>query len=419
MFKKVAVSALAVVFFASPAVAFGLSAPYTPLSPDVQSQIEKLLAQIKQLQALIAELKGQTSSCDFTRTLTLGSKDTPAYSDVSRLQKYLIQKGYLSADSATGYYGFMTAQAVGKLQIALGIVSSESDPAYGFMGPKTRAAIGCAGSTNMTTTNPTPLTTYVPTTTYPSPSSEATCTLIPSSSGRVDNIGFARDAAQTADICKYNCINSLNNKWGYNATGSCIFTGTNGIGQAVMSVLSDKAPTSSEPKCTYTSNNNDQPDNVGFNNQSQTMEGCVASCTTVRNAKWGLSDTGYCHYTGANGVVQMQFIPAAPLSDVNFTVASSPTSITLAAGQSATDGPNGIRITLQTVFDSSGVSKASLMVKVSSAPNTGYYLSSSGETLGFADSTSPTGTIDVTISSISLQGKTVTLQIVAHTYPET
>ena len=140
MFKTVAVSALSLVIFASPAVAFALSAPYNPPSQDVQAKITALLAQIRQLQALIAELKGQTSSCEFTRTLTLGSKDTAAFDDVTRLQHYLQRNDYMSA-KATGYYGFITAQAVGKLQIALGIVSSESDPAYGFMGPKTRAAI--------------------------------------------------------------------------------------------------------------------------------------------------------------------------------------------------------------------------------------------------------------------------------------
>ena len=63
------------------------------------------------------------------------------------LQNYLIKKGYLGADSATGYYGFLTAQAVGKLQVTLGIVSSNTDTAYGLLGPKTRAAIACGATT--------------------------------------------------------------------------------------------------------------------------------------------------------------------------------------------------------------------------------------------------------------------------------
>ena len=141
MFKKVATASVSLVFLASPLFVSALSA-------DTQSQIDMLLTKIKQLQALIVQLQNgsnQSSCITLNNTLTLGSKDTPSGYDVSRLQKYLIQKGYLNADSATGYFGFLTAQAVGKLQMNLGLVSSESDPAYGFAGPKTRAAIGCGG----------------------------------------------------------------------------------------------------------------------------------------------------------------------------------------------------------------------------------------------------------------------------------
>ena len=81
-----------------------------------------------------------SSSCaDITATLTLGSTG----GHVTNLQNYLINKGYLAAGYNTGYYGFLTAAAVGKLQLALGLVSSTSDTAYGIFGPKTRAAIAC------------------------------------------------------------------------------------------------------------------------------------------------------------------------------------------------------------------------------------------------------------------------------------
>lgn len=80
----------------------------------------------------------QKSCIQLTRNLTIGTTGE----DVSRLQKYLTEKGFFS-NEATGYYGFATAQAVGKLQISLGIVSSQNDSAYGMMGPKTRQAIGC------------------------------------------------------------------------------------------------------------------------------------------------------------------------------------------------------------------------------------------------------------------------------------
>ena len=139
MFKKLAISSLGIALLLSPALA----------SADVQSQIASLLAQIKQLQALIAQLQGQSStSCvDLPRTLTLGSHDDApgGTGDVGSLQTYLINKSYLNA-SATGYYGFLTAQAVGKLQLDLGVVSSQGDTAYGIMGPRTRGAIACETS---------------------------------------------------------------------------------------------------------------------------------------------------------------------------------------------------------------------------------------------------------------------------------
>lgn len=316
------------------------------------------------------------------------------------------------SDITYGMFDTDPGGRVSQLQTWLGIPSSTFG--FGTYGPKTRAIWNtrCGGTQTIPSTTYTP-----PTPTTPQPATYApTCTFTPSSTGRADNIGFAQGSAQTADICKQNCIASRNAKWGQQQGGVCEYKGTNGIGHAVMSIPAEQAPiqTSSEPKCSYTSDSNDRPDNVGFNNQSQNLSGCVASCTMVRDAKWGLSDHGWCHFTGTNGATQMQFVPAAPQSDVSFTVSSSPTNITIATGQSATDGPNGIRITLQNV--NSGET-ASLMVKVSSASQAGYYIASVGQTLGFADPSSPTGTVDVTVSS--LQGQSATITIVAHAYPET
>ena len=105
---------------------------------DLQAQISALLAQIAQLQGQTTS----TSCVDLSSNLTLGSSG----SDVTKLQNYLANKGYFDR-GATGYYGFVTAQAVGKLQLSLGIVSSVNDSAYGIMGPRTRAAIRCGEKT--------------------------------------------------------------------------------------------------------------------------------------------------------------------------------------------------------------------------------------------------------------------------------
>ena len=106
-----------------------------------------------------------------SRSLTLGSRGD----DVLRLQKHLTDKGFFTAN-ATGYYGFLTAQAVGKLQISLGVVSSPDDSAYGILGPKTLAALGCGGGDTMP--GPVPVRPYVPpTTTMPITVLRPTCAL--------------------------------------------------------------------------------------------------------------------------------------------------------------------------------------------------------------------------------------------------
>lgn len=104
-----------------------------------------------------------SSSCvDLTYNMTLGSTG----SDVTNLQNYLIDGGYLASGYNTGYYGYLTASAAGKMQIALGIVTSASDSAYGIVGPVTREAIACGttlsssasiDSRSLTTTSSHPL----------------------------------------------------------------------------------------------------------------------------------------------------------------------------------------------------------------------------------------------------------------------
>jgi hypothetical protein len=134
MLKKLLFAGIGLALISSPILASAQSA-------DVQGKIAALQAQIQQLIKLIAQLQGQTqqSNClDVNRTLTLGDRgDT-----VSNLQNYLIAKSYLHT-SASGYYGFLTVTAVGNMQIDLGLVDDSSDPAFGILGPKTRAAIAC------------------------------------------------------------------------------------------------------------------------------------------------------------------------------------------------------------------------------------------------------------------------------------
>ena len=101
--------------------------------------IASLLAQVKVLQArlaaLIAAKNGQTapacSSLTFTRALDIGARGT----DVSDLQTFLQARGYLSADSVTGYFGPLTSAAVKAFQKANRIDT------VGTVGSITRATI--------------------------------------------------------------------------------------------------------------------------------------------------------------------------------------------------------------------------------------------------------------------------------------
>ncbi|MBI5401389.1 peptidoglycan-binding protein [Candidatus Wolfebacteria bacterium] len=126
--------------------------------------IESLLAQIAQLQVLIAQLQaGQSavSSYNYTRDLTSGSTGN----DVKALQQFLNSKGYTVASSGAGsvgnestYFGSKTAAALAKYQAAVGI-----SPAAGYFGPKTRAYVNSlAAGTTPTTPGTTPV--VVPTT---------------------------------------------------------------------------------------------------------------------------------------------------------------------------------------------------------------------------------------------------------------
>lgn len=75
-----------------------------------------------------------------TRNLYRGLKHT----EVTKLQSFLVSLGYLSGDSATGYFGVLTEAAVKKYQCATMQLCSGSPSVngYGSVGPKTRGMMG-------------------------------------------------------------------------------------------------------------------------------------------------------------------------------------------------------------------------------------------------------------------------------------
>lgn len=80
-----------------------------------------------------------STACSFSRSLFRGISG----SDVSCLQRFLIARNLLTADSATGYFGKLTEIAVQRFQTEKGIVSSgtPASTGYGFVGQKTRTYI--------------------------------------------------------------------------------------------------------------------------------------------------------------------------------------------------------------------------------------------------------------------------------------
>ena len=119
-----------------------------------------------------------TPSCvTLTYSMGYGSRDFFTNGDVSRLQTFLNERGYLSV-GATGFYGRLTAAAVANFQGDNGIIR------IGLIGPFTRArilAVSCGAT-------PPPPSTNVPTEAYLSPKSGAVGDIV-----TIHGSGFTRD----------------------------------------------------------------------------------------------------------------------------------------------------------------------------------------------------------------------------------
>lgn len=128
------------------------------LTPEVQAQIAVLLQRVQQLQALLDQLRaGQsvqyptTTSCvDLTYNMGPDDTDSNTGGDVTKLQRFLAgQPGIYPEGRVTGFYGPATTRAVQRWQSAHGIVSSGTPDTtgYGYVGPRTRGAMSCNGTT--------------------------------------------------------------------------------------------------------------------------------------------------------------------------------------------------------------------------------------------------------------------------------
>lgn len=136
----------------SAAVVAGLALVFSSFAvavPAKAATVAELEAQVAALLAQLQALQGGTTTTGgaaFTADMTIGASGA----EVTRLQNWLISKGYAIPAGATGYFGAQTAAALAKYQAAKGI-----SPAVGYFGPMTRAAVNAeAGSTTGTPTTP-------------------------------------------------------------------------------------------------------------------------------------------------------------------------------------------------------------------------------------------------------------------------
>lgn len=106
------------------------------------------------------DIETPKTSCVFiTRSLSTETQNDSRFSDDTRtLQRFLVQKGYLSSTFVTGSFGSVTKEALARFQFDNGIVASITSDSAGIAGPRTReflASNTCGSADVERTTEPT------------------------------------------------------------------------------------------------------------------------------------------------------------------------------------------------------------------------------------------------------------------------
>lgn len=334
------------------------SAPlvHADTSTSVSIQIQSLLQILDQLRAQLFQLqKGgamvATNSCiEIKNLLTLGSTDTTSGGDVTLLQKFLTQKGYYTYGPTTGYFGQVTLDAVKDWQ--------DTEKFYEQYGPV--AGRGVVGEMSR---------------------------------------------AKIAQSCNLVTIDqkSIN-------TSSNTFT-ISGTAKSTESLFVALVPpyTPNDWSAVYTTGSY-----VAFSGDT---------VTNVVNGKWSVKFAGVksgvyeVRVYSNNNSARQSLLSAQPLTVnapdvINFSVGSSPKTITLGVNQKATDG--GITITATDVFLTNGLSgspRASFIIEPVGF-NTSASSAGLDEFVGhFADPKAPNKTIQIKVTSMSQAMNTVTITI--------
>ncbi len=144
--------------YISAAIALGALLPFTASAlsvEELQAKIENLLTQIGKLQEQLQSMQTTTSPAPpkivcpvFNYTLSRGMRGDA----VTALQTFLAGHGYLAPESATGFYGPLTEDAVRGFQAEQGVISAGSaSGGWGIVGPRTSTAIVKACSSGLST----------------------------------------------------------------------------------------------------------------------------------------------------------------------------------------------------------------------------------------------------------------------------
>ncbi len=127
---------------------------------ELQAQLAALMAQIAALQQGTQTTTTSAQCPTLSRTLTRGYRGT----DITLLQRFLIQQGHLAQGNDSGFFGALTEAAVKKFQCKhMKICSgSPSTTGHGLVGARTRAAVRAQCTTTPITPS-TPTCTPLPT----------------------------------------------------------------------------------------------------------------------------------------------------------------------------------------------------------------------------------------------------------------
>jgi peptidoglycan hydrolase-like protein with peptidoglycan-binding domain len=135
--------------------------PSSPTTTDIQTVLVKVAEQVAYIQANLTATNALALLMDVAQRLVqiqgvIGSTTSavanalakPLHTgsqnaDVNTLQAFLKSQGseIYPEGLVTGYFGAKTEAAVGRFQVKNGLVTGAEDPAYGYVGPATRAKI--------------------------------------------------------------------------------------------------------------------------------------------------------------------------------------------------------------------------------------------------------------------------------------